>query len=81
MADNSWIYFNFIFLSSYLNGEFSTFTRGDPPKKQNLFINYIFILTFKLQLPSKYSPFDVVYLLRLSPLLKTGFELVYFDAF
>ena len=34
---------------------------------------------FKLQSPSKYSPFDAIYLLRLfSPLLKTVFERVDF---
>ena len=36
---------------------------------------------FKLQSPSKYSPFDAIHILRLFPLLKTVFELVDFDAY
>ena len=42
----------------------------------------IYSYMFKLQLPSKYSPFDAIHLLRLFfPLLKTVFELVNVDAF
>ena len=41
----------------------------------------IYSYMFKVQSPSKYSPFDAIHLSRLFPLLKTVFELVDFDAF
>ena len=61
---------------------FQNYTRGIPPK-WNSFIKKLCILTcFKLQSPSRYSPFDVTHLLRhFFPLLKTVFELVSLDSF
>ena len=58
-------------------------TLGGSQKYPNLFIkNCVFILTFKLQSPSKYPPFDAIHPLKcFSPLFKTVFELVNFDAF
>ena len=42
----------------------------------------IFSDMFKLQSPSKYSPFDATHLQKhFFPLLKTVFELIDFDAF
>ena len=42
----------------------------------------IYPYMFKLQSPSKYSPFDAIHLLRcFFPLLRTVFELIHFDAF
>ena len=57
------------------------YTRGDP--KKGIYKNLcIHSYMFKRQSPSKYSPFDVTQLSRLFfPLLKTVFELLYFDAF
>ena len=42
----------------------------------------IYSYMFKPQSPSKYSPLDAMHLLKhFFPLLKTGFELIHFDAF
>ena len=40
----------------------------------------IYSYMFKLQSPSKSSPFDAIHL-TFFPLIKTGFELIGFDAF
>ena len=53
---------------------------GKGTKNPLEFINYVCSYTFKLQLPSKCSPFDAVYIPMVF-LLKTVFELIDFDGF
>ena len=52
-------------------------------KKHGIYLlkNYIYFYIFKLQSPSKYSPFDVIHLLRHFLHCSKHFELVDFDAF
>ena len=56
---------------------------GDPKNLEFIYKKLcIYSYMFKLQLPSEYSPFDAIYLLRhFFPLPKTVFELVDWDAF
>ena len=63
---------------------FMCLTYGGNPPKRNLFIKKLCIYSymFKLQSPSKYSPFEAIHLLRFFfPQLETVFELNDFDAF
>ena len=56
--------------------------RGGIPRKPGIYKKLcIYSYMFKLQSPSKYSPFDAIRLLRFFLLLKTIFELINFDAF
>ena len=56
--------------------------KGGPKKPWNLFIKIVYSYMFKLQSPSKYSPFHAIHLLRrFFHCSKTVFELVDFDAF
>ena len=57
--------------------------RGDPYKMEFIYKKLcMYSYMFKLESPSKYSPFDAIHLLKhFFPLLKTVFELVDFDAF
>ena len=57
--------------------------RGGPPKTPEFIYKKlcIYSYTFKLQSPSKYSPFDAIDLVTFFSLLKTVSELVDFDAF
>ena len=58
--------------------------QGGSHKKNPEFIykKIVYPFMFKLQSPSKYSPFDAIHLLRcFFPPLETVFELIDFDAF
>ena len=52
--------------------------QGRPPKTEFIYKNCVFILTFKLQSPSKYSPVDAIHLWDFFPLRKTSFWTCWF---
>ena len=62
--------------------ELILYLQGGTPKNPECIYKklHIYSYMFKLQSPSKYSPFDTT-IKTLFPLLKTVFELVNFDAF
>ena len=55
---------------------------GSPIKPEFIYKKMcIYSYMFKVQSPSKYSPFDAIHLLRLFSIAQNSFELVDFDAF